>query len=372
MGIKGLNKIIKQLAPDATTCEHVSVFRGTKVAIDSEILVHKFMSSENTNAHIFGFLTNVLWYLRNGIMPVYVFDGHPVLHKKKNAISRRMHTKDQISKKIDDLEDLIVEHPMFVTAESFAGNNPYPDDLNDLFSKLSRFQKKMSKIRVTRQSRNECKYLLKLMGVPYINAPNDAEAMCVVLQRRGLVDFVYSEDTDVIPYYLASESIESRPKNNPRFFKSTNCSKNFYYSNDGYDMISVVNVDIIKEKLQLTSESMVDLCILSGCDFASPFTGPASETPVSLIRKHETIENVMAHYPRDFDFKTPRDVFYGASLMCPHVGAFGLTKMDVQGLRRYLSLERNINSFLINSIVVKFSRTVESFESGSGPVSATQ
>lgn len=367
MGIKGLNKIIKQLAPESTTSEHISAFRGKKVAIDSEILVHKFVSPDNHNAHVFGFLTNMMWYLRHGVTPVYVFDGHPVLHKKNNVISRRIHTKDQISKKIDDLEDLIVDHPQFTAPPGTPPSaNPYPDDLNDLFFKLGKFQKKLSKIRVTRQSRVECKYLLKLLGVPYLTAPHDAEAMCVVLQRRGLVDYVYSEDTDVIPYYLASENIEVRAKNSPRFFRSTNCSKNFHHASDGYDMISVVDVNVIKDKLQLTSESIVDLCILSGCDFAPAFASPASETPMSLIRKHETIENVVAHYPRDFDFKTPREVFYGASLQTPVATRFEMSGVDVPGLRRYLAQERNVNSFLINSIIVKFTRTMSAFAAARG------
>ncbi len=42
-------------------------------------------------------------------------------------------------------------------------------------------------VRVTREHNEECKRLLKLMGVPIIEAPSEAEAQCAALNREGLV-----------------------------------------------------------------------------------------------------------------------------------------------------------------------------------------
>ena len=43
----------------------------------------------------------------------------------------------------------------------------------------------------------QCKQLLRLFGVPYIEAPTEAEAQCAQLELSGVVDGVVTEDNDV-------------------------------------------------------------------------------------------------------------------------------------------------------------------------------
>jgi flap endonuclease-1 len=47
---------------------------------------------------------------------------------------------------------------------------------------------------------HESKQLLESCGVPVIMAPSEAEAQCVSLQKEGLVDYVVSNDFDVMLY----------------------------------------------------------------------------------------------------------------------------------------------------------------------------
>jgi flap endonuclease-1 len=42
-------------------------------------------------------------------------------------------------------------------------------------------------VRVTREHNEECKRLLRLMGVPVLEAPTEAEAQCAQLCKDGLV-----------------------------------------------------------------------------------------------------------------------------------------------------------------------------------------
>jgi flap endonuclease-1 len=46
----------------------------------------------------------------------------------------------------------------------------------------------------------DAKTLIKLMGMPIIEAPTEAEAQCAVMCRAGLVHAVVSEDMDTLTF----------------------------------------------------------------------------------------------------------------------------------------------------------------------------
>ena len=105
MGIKGLNKLLSQYAPSSLTQLPINEFCGSRIAIDSEILIHKFRTLDSKNSHIFGFINNIFWYFEHGIIPIYVFDGTPSNAKKENILSERFTYKEQLSRRIEELEN---------------------------------------------------------------------------------------------------------------------------------------------------------------------------------------------------------------------------------------------------------------------------
>lgn len=55
-------------------------------------------------------------------------------------------------------------------------------------------------LQVTKEQNDEAKKLLKLMGVPVIEAPCEAEAQCAALVRSGRAFATASEDMDALTF----------------------------------------------------------------------------------------------------------------------------------------------------------------------------
>jgi flap endonuclease-1 len=124
-----------------------------------------------TTSHLMGMFYRTLRMVDNGIKPLYVFDGAPPKLKsgelaKRGARKAEAHEAHEEAKETGTAEDV----------EKFARRG----------------------VRVTREHNAECKQLLKLMGIPYIDAPTEAEAQCATLARAGKVYAAASEDMDTL------------------------------------------------------------------------------------------------------------------------------------------------------------------------------
>jgi flap endonuclease-1 len=116
-------------------------------------------------------------------------------------------------------------------------------------------------------------------------------------------------------------------------------------------------------KLKLSNESFIDMCILCGCDFCPPFPKITHEKAFNIIKKYNNIENFIntcSYVPIEFKFKEAREVFYNTINQNVEI-AFNLEQINVISLKIYLSEERLMNTFLINSIISKYNKMLESF-----------
>lgn len=55
-------------------------------------------------------------------------------------------------------------------------------------------------VKVTREHNEECKRLLRLMGVPVLDAPSEAEAQCSSMVKAGLCYGIATEDMDSLTF----------------------------------------------------------------------------------------------------------------------------------------------------------------------------
>lgn len=340
MGIQGLNKLIKQYAPDSFTEKNIEEFKGSKIAIDSEILIYKYRAKENgtsKNSHIHGFIQNIFWYIKNGITPVYIFDGVPSAAKKKNALTKRQDQKNKLFQQIEKLENKFIEQLEKIdeNTQDVEGTSVLSPEMNETLDNLFKLQRRFRCMNVTRNHRHECKYLLKLLGIPFLNAEEDAEALCINLQREGKVDYVYTEDSDAMTYLAANYKIN----------KQGECPK-ILKKGSTVNTVVVIDLKNILEKFEMTPETFIDMCILSGCDFCSgiPKIGPINAH--KNMKKYGSIEKFISEtgvkVPETFKYEEARHIF-NKNYLRETEKSFEIGAVNIEDFKKYLINERSLN-----------------------------
>lgn len=299
MGIRGLNTVIKKIAPDAVQIFDISKYRNCKVAIDCSILLYKFKyASRAENSHLIGLANRVKFYLMNGVLPVFVFDGVPPEAKKITLVKRHANKEKMYVR----LEELRAKTP-----ENEQENKFIQEEIEKLLSQLI----VIKKIHI-----DASKELLQKAGIPYCTAPEDAEKYCAFLQKNGLVDYTVTDDTDATtfgcPYIL-----------------KTSINKN----------IVEIDTNAILKKFEMSHDSFVDFCILSGCDYTNPIPQIGPVTSFNLIKKHGCIEEILKILPKEhpqFDYNICRKIFKEFDYEVPE--KFSKINVDKQILLEFLNL----------------------------------
>ena len=57
--------------------------------------------------------------------------------------------------------------------------------------------------------------------------------------------------------------------------------------------ITQIDLSVLLEKLEVTHDQFINICILSGCDYLSYVHNLAINTVYSLFKKHDTIEDII-------------------------------------------------------------------------------
>ncbi|RDW86132.1 multifunctional nuclease RAD27 [Aspergillus mulundensis] len=207
-----------------------------------------------TTSHLMGMFYRTLRMVDNGIKPLYVFDGAPP-KLKSGELAKRSARKHEATEAHEEAKET-------GTAED-----------------VEKFSRRT--VRVTREHNAECKKLLKLMGIPYIDAPTEAEAQCAVLARAGKVYAAASEDMDTL------------------CFESPILLRHLTFSEQRKEPIQEIHLSRALEGLDMDRNQFIDLCILLGCDYLEPIPKVGPNTALKLIREHGTLEKVVESIEKD-------------------------------------------------------------------------
>lgn len=277
MGIKGLTKLLGDNAPRAVRPQEVQSLFGRKVAIDASMCIYQLlvavrMGSDNlTNddgnitSHLSGLFYRAIRLLELGIKPVFVFDGKPP-EMKAGELSKRAEAKK--------------------AAEEAASKAREDGDLEAAI----RFSRRVN--RVTPEMMEACKTLLRLMGIPVVEAPCEAEAQCAELVRKGVV------------YAAASEDMDSLTFGTDRLIRQLWAGTASTATKKGIKPTEFT-LSVILEDLELSMGQFIDLCILCGCDYIDGIRGVGVVKALNLIRKHGDLEKIVETLRKEKGFVVP-------------------------------------------------------------------
>ncbi|RVE50770.1 hypothetical protein evm_004519 [Chilo suppressalis] len=185
MGILGLSKLIADIAPQAIKEMEIKNYFGRKIAIDASMSLYQFLiavRSEGaqltsvdgeTTSHLMGTFYRTIRLVENGIKPVYVFDGKPP-ELKSHQLNKRAERREEAEKELQKATE--------------SGDQ----------AQIEKFNRRL--VKVTKQHGEEARELLKLMGIPVVEAPCEAEAQCAALVKAGKVFATATEDMDALTF----------------------------------------------------------------------------------------------------------------------------------------------------------------------------
>ncbi|XP_018801341.1 PREDICTED: flap endonuclease 1 [Bactrocera latifrons] len=317
MGILGLAKLIADIAPSAIRENEIKNYFGRKVAIDASMCLYQFLIAVRSDgaqlttvdgeptSHLMGMFYRTIRMLEHGIKPVYVFDGKPP-DLKSGELAKRAERREEAQKALEKAEE--------------AGNA----------EEVEKFNRRL--VRVTKEHAREAQELLKLMGVPYVEAPCEAEAQCAALVKAGKVYGTATEDMDALT------------------FGSSVLLRHLTFSEARKMPVKEFSYDKVLQGFELTSTEFIDLCILLGCDYCEGIKGIGPKRAIELINTYRDIETILKNIDQkkytvaeDWNYQVARELFIKPEVTDPLSIELKWTEPDEEGLVKFLCGDRQFN-----------------------------
>lgn len=244
MGIRGLTRLLCSNAPDAMKYidNGISHYAGKRIAFDASLFIYQVMTvasgddQGSANGPWSNIVSRLSRLLEARVQPVFVFDGNPPVAKAAVLTKRR---------------------------ETASVQKSY---------------------RLTSKDVKACKRLLSSIGVPYVEAPSEAEAQCARMCMDGMVYGVATEDMDALAF--GTPLLIRNIFGGSAIAGASPLQKH---------CIAEIHLEKAITGLGLeTMEQFVDMCIMCGCDYAGTIPGIGPVRALKALREHGSIDGVLA------------------------------------------------------------------------------
>jgi flap endonuclease-1 len=249
----------------------LDALRGQTLAVDGNGELYQFLalirvrdgtplqdSKGRTTSHLVGlFYRTTRLMSEHGVKLVFVFDGAPPPRKAQEIAKRRAGRERYEAER----------------AAALARG-----DLAGAYSKATMTS------RLTREMVAEARELLRLMGVPTVQAPGEGEAQAAHMAA-----------TSAHIWASASKDYDSLLFGTPRLVRFLTISgKEFLPSQGTFRPIvpEVIELDRLLDGWGISREGLVDLALLVGTDFNEGVKGIGPKKALALVQKHGRIEHL--------------------------------------------------------------------------------
>ena len=302
----------------------LSQLHGQTLAVDGNGELYQFLalirlrdgtplqdSKGRITSHLSGlFYRTTRLMAEHGLKLVFVFDGAPPVRKAEEIARRRA-----IKKKYEEDRDSALAR----------------GDLAEAYSKATMTS------RLTRDMVGEARELLRLMGIPTVQAPSEGEAQAA--HMAAISSEIWAS---------ASKDYDSLLFGTPRLVRFLTISgKEFLPRSGTFRPIVPETIELpqLLEGWGITREGLVDLGILVGTDFNHGIKGIGPKKALKLVQQHGRIEDMPEEIRQGLPEPEVLDEVRAIYLDPDVTGTFDMapSEPDLDGIVRFLCDEREFS-----------------------------
>lgn len=263
MGIRHLNKYLRDNCNESIRALNIADLSGKKIAVDVSIYLYKYESDNMLLENMYLMLSI---FRHHNIIPIFIFDGKPP-PEKKELLMKRKEDKQEAQQEYNKLK------------KSLDNNDHFDDnEKQEIIASMDQLKKQF--IHINKDKIESVKELIRAYGATYYDAPGEADELCALLVLKKKVWACLSEDMDLFVYGCTRVL---------RYFSLINHSVVLYYMKG------------ILEELSLNQKEFKEICVLSGTDYninknTKIDNGINLSTTLKLFSKYKASNNSKSFY----------------------------------------------------------------------------
>ena len=181
MGIRNLNRHLRDNCPESIRCMNMADISGKRIAVDISIYLYKY---EAENALLENMYVMLSIFRHYNIIPIFIFDGKPPVEKKALLIKRK--------------EDRAEAQEEYVKLKISLESKDDDAEKQDIIVAMDQLKKQF--VQINKEKIDKVKCLIRAYGATYYDAPGEADELCALLVIKKKVWACLSEDMDLFVY----------------------------------------------------------------------------------------------------------------------------------------------------------------------------
>jgi len=315
----------------------LNYLRGKFLAVDANNELYQFLAlirkpdgtpftdnNGNITSHLIGLVFRTTRLISEyGIKLVFVFDGKPP-ELKEEELKKRKRIK----------EKAMLEWINAIKEKDY----------------IKAFSKSVMTSKLTNSMIEDAKKLLKLLGIPYVQAPSEAEAQAAYMTLKGDVWACATRDYDAL-LFGATRIVRYIQIKGFEFLPSKGIMKPL--------KPELINLNEVLNNLGINREQLIDLAILIGTDYNEGIKGIGPKKALELIKKYKKLENL----PENIKIKLPynineiRNLFLNPPISNDY--KLEIESIDEKGLYEFLIEEKNFSKKTLETVIKRMKNSIK-------------